>query len=241
MMRQLQKDAGAATLDALAEAPRFNQWMADTIRPYMQGRVLELGAGIGNLTKILAPDRDNRNSYLATDIDPVYLERLQALFPPGSSAVEVHRCDLTDARDFQRLEGQADTVICMNVLEHVRDDRAALAHIFAALRSGGRAILLVPQGPKLFGSLDVAVGHIRRYSEEELRSKIEEAGFQFEKLIPFNRISRPGWLWQGKVRKQTTLSARQMRRFDSLVWLWRRIDPLLPWRSLSLIAVAGKP
>ncbi len=84
--------------------------------------------------------------------------------------------------------------------------------------------MLVPHGQEIFGTLDMALGHYRRYSHEELKGKMEQAGFRVETILDFNRISRPGWYVTGKLLKRTTLSALQMKVFDRLVWLWRRVD-----------------
>ena len=133
-----------------------------------------------------------------------------------------------------------DTVVCLNVLEHIEDDMQGLRNIHSALRRDGRAIVLVPHGQEIFGTLDVALGHYRRYSHEELKDKMERAGFRVEKILNFNRISRPGWYVSGRILKSTTLSALPMQMFDQLVWLWRRIDQHLPWPPTSLIAIAVK-
>jgi SAM-dependent methyltransferase len=133
-----------------------------------------------------------------------------------------------------------DTVVCLNVLEHIEDDMQGLRNIHSVLRRDGRAIVLVPHGQEIFGTLDVALGHYRRYSHEELKGKMERAGFRVEKILNFNRISRPGWYVSGRILKRTTLGAMQMQMFDQLVWLWRRIDQHLPWPPTSIIAIAAK-
>jgi hypothetical protein len=133
-----------------------------------------------------------------------------------------------------------DTVICLNVLEHVEDDMSGLRNIHSTLAIKGRAIILVPQGQEIFGTLDEAVGHYRRYSEQELRQKMEAAGFQVEAVIMFNRISRFPWYVSGRIFKRKALGVGQMRLFDRLVWLWRKIDPFLPWKPISLIAIGRK-
>jgi SAM-dependent methyltransferase len=233
----LYKDPGARTLHALSAAPRFNRWMADTIRPHVRERVLEIGAGIGNLTRALVR---GRKRYAATDINPEHLARLKSRFVHRMN-LESHFCDLTRAEDFQPFLGDMDTVICLNVLEHVADDHAGLANIFSALSPGGRAIVLVPEGQSVFGTIDEALGHFRRYSEAELKTKMEQAGFQVEQIIRFNRVSRPAWFVSGRILKRRSLEWNQMRLYDRFVWLWRRIDKLLPWRPTSIIAIARKP
>ena len=133
-----------------------------------------------------------------------------------------------------------DTVVCLNVLEHVEDETAGLRNIHTALQPGGRAIVLVPHGQEIFGSLDTALGHFRRYTREELRQKMEQAGFRVERILDFNRISRPAWYVTGRLLKRKTISRFQLYVFDRLVWLWRRIDRHLPWPPTSIIAIAVK-
>lgn len=236
LFRDIYKDSGSETLEALSAAPRFNKWMAETIQPYVGSRIMEIGAGIGNLTRFLVP-RTKR--YVVTDVDQEHLARLTSRFQHRPN-VEVRRVDLRDPKDFSDLAGELDSVICLNVLEHIEDDLSGLRNIHSVLRSGGRAIVLVPQGQEIFGTLDAALGHYRRYSEDELRKKMEETGFQVERIIMFNRISRPAWFLSGRVLKRTALNRRQMRLFDRFVWLWRKIDRLLPWPSTSLIAIGVK-
>ena len=93
----------------------------------------------------------------------------------------------------------------------------------------------------MFGTIDVALGHFRRYSEAELKSKMEAAGFQVEQILRFNRVSRPAWFVSGRILKRTSLDWNQMRLYDRFVWLWRRIDRFLPWRPTSIIAIGRKP
>jgi glycosyltransferase involved in cell wall biosynthesis len=234
--KDIYKDSGPDILDALAGAHRFNRWMASVIQPYIGKRVLEAGAGIGNLTRILCPRRER---YIAADIDAEHLARLRARFQ-HRPRIEVRHCDLSNPVDFEPLTGTMDSVVCLNVLEHVEGEMASLRNIYTALQPGGRAIILVPQGQDIFGTLDTALGHFRRYSREELQQKMELAGFRVERILDFNRISRPGWYVTGRLLKRTTISRFQLRIFDRLVWLWRRIDNMLPWPSTSIIAIGVK-
>ncbi|HEY7337124.1 MAG TPA: glycosyltransferase [Bryobacteraceae bacterium] len=233
----LYKDPGAKTLHALSAAPRFNRWMADTIRPYVGQRVLEIGSGIGNLSRALLP---GRKRYLATDLNPEYLSRLSSRFTHRLN-LEAHRCDLTDRADFAPFANSMDTVICLNVLEHIEDDHLGLSNIYSALDHGGRALVLVPEGQSVFGTIDVALGHFRRYSEAELQKKMEAVGFQVERILRFNRVSRFPWFVSGRILKRTSLDWNQMQLYDRFVWLWRRIDRFLPWRPTSIIGIARKP
>lgn len=231
------KESGPEILHTLSGAYRFNLWMADTIRPFIGNRVLEIGAGIGNLSRCLAPRRE---VYVAADYDPEHVARLRSRLSHRPAFAAVH-CDLTSPGDFDEHEGRFDTVVCLNVVEHVEDDELALRNIFRALEPGGRAIILVPAGMEVYGELDRVLGHYRRYAEDELHAKMQQAGFEIEALLRFNRVTRPGWWWNGRILKRTRFSRLQLSLFDRLVWLWRRLDRFLPWGPTSLIAVGRRP
>jgi glycosyltransferase involved in cell wall biosynthesis len=235
--RDIYLESGAKILDSLAGTKRFNRWMADTVRPWLGTRVLELGAGIGNMSQHLSR---GRKTYVASDIDEEHMARLRVRFR-GRPNLEVCKCDLCDSEDFKPLLGGFDSVVCLNVVEHVKDDLRALRNIFSALKPGGRAIILVPQDQKAYGTLDEVLGHYRRYSEAQLRTRMEEAGFEVERMLHFNRVTRPGWRFNGQVLKRRSFSRFQLRVFDTLVPLWRRIDRFFPWPAVSVIAVGRVP
>jgi SAM-dependent methyltransferase len=210
--------------------------MGDTIRPYVGSQVLEIGSGIGNLTRQLI---GRRKRYFATDIEPEHLARLQTRFQHRPN-IRIRHCDLTRPADFDEFAGEMDSVVCLNVLEHIEDDLLALSNIRKALRPGGRAIILVPHDQKIFGTLDQVLGHYRRYSHEELRSKMEQQGFHVEQILEFNRVSRIPWYIQGTLLKRRNLGRTRMRLFDKTVWFWRAADPYLPVKPTSIIAIGQK-
>ena len=230
-------DAGHSSLDALSFAPKFNRWMADTILPYTGRRVLEIGAGMGNMTRHLSP---HRKRYVATDLSTDYVEHLRNLFR-HRPVVCIRQLDATNPEDFVAFERGMDTVICLNVLEHIEDDAATLTFIRTVLEPGGRLILLVPNDPKAYGTIDREIGHYRRYTPGLLSTLMTDSGFEVEDILKFNRVSMPAWRFTGQVRKARTLSRGALRVFDRFVWLWRRIDTALPWEPTSIIAIARRP
>ena len=110
--------------------------------------------------------------------------------------------DLTAPSDFAELRGRFDTVVCLNVVEHVEDDLLALRNIRSALEPGGRAVVLVPQDQSVYGTLDEVLGHYRRYSAAQLRKRMEEAGFEVERVFEFNQVTRPGWWLNGRIHNR---------------------------------------
>ncbi len=133
-----------------------------------------------------------------------------------------------------------DTVICLNVLEHVPADVASLAAMRVLLPAGGRLVLLVPSLPSLYGTLDEALGHVRRYTPAELRRKFLDAGFRLLHLEYFNLAGVPGWWLMGRVLKRRLIPAGSLSLYDALVPLFR-LERFLPWRvGQSLIAIGER-
>jgi SAM-dependent methyltransferase len=226
---------GSQILGRLNRAPRFTAWMADFIRPYIGERVLEIGAGTGNLTLQLIP----RKLYYASDINPHYLTYLENLIPDHPYL----RVGYTDGekQDSFPLQEKFDTVVCLNVVEHLSNDLGALRNIWDALEENGRAIVLVPCGPQLYGTLDKVLGHYRRYTKEQLAEVAARAGFQVEDVLPFNRAGSPAWWLNARVLKRTTFGLWQIKALNFLTPFFRLIDRFLPLPPLSLIAVLRKP
>ncbi len=177
---------------------------------------------------------------MATDLSPEYAEHLRNVFRHRPSLC-IHQLDATNPADFVPFECRMDTVVRLNVLEHIEDDAAALRSIRTLLMPGGRLILLVPNDPRAYGTVDKEIGHYRRYTPETLRKVTTEAGYEVEEILRFNRVSMPGWRITGQLLKARTLSRFSLRVFDRFVWLWRRIDNALPWEPASIIAIAKRP
>ena len=235
MIDDIYVQSDARILHALSGTHRFNTWLAEEISPYVGNVVLEIGAGIGNMTVRLLP----RDRYVCSDVEPLHLHGLKNLFFRRPN-VEVRHLDISASVEGGSFQEEFDTIICLNVLEHIQEQKRALANMYRLLRPGGRMILLVPNAPGLFCSLDVAVGHVRRYTREEIGSLITEAGFEVERTWYFNRVSTPGWVWNGKILRRHIFPRFQLKVYDLMVWFWKRIDSRLPWPSQSIILVAGK-
>jgi 2-polyprenyl-3-methyl-5-hydroxy-6-metoxy-1,4-benzoquinol methylase len=231
----MEDEYGSAILSELENAHRFNHWMGQTLRPFVGERVLEIGAGIGNLTSQFIP----RELYFASDINPHYIRHLQS-FANGKPYLHVLEVDAGEAEHFTSLKEKFDTALMVNVLEHVPDEALALRNLWSALEPGGRAIILVPQHPALYGTLDEVLQHRERYTAAKLESALTNAGFRVEKIFDFNRVSVPGWWFSGKVLRRTTFSRIQLQILEMVMPILSRIDRFWPWKGLSVIAVAVK-
>jgi SAM-dependent methyltransferase len=154
--------------------------------------------------------------------------------------VVVQRIDPEVPQNLAGLENCFDTVLCLNVLEYMDDPGYAVSLLRATLKAGGVLVVLVPQCPSLFGTLDESLGHKRRYSSREARQMLESEGFTVETLYNFNKAGTPPWLAYSRLFGSKHINKPVLKIFDKSVWLLRRIDVLMPWPGLSLIIVARK-
>jgi SAM-dependent methyltransferase len=226
---------GSNILVDLQSARRFNKWMADVLRPYLGKRVLEIGSGVGNLTKQFIP----REYYVAGDINPHYCRYLES-YAMGKPYLKPTLMDANDKNCFAPLRDKFDTVVMVNVLEHLKDEHEALLNVHSTLCPGGKAVILVPQHPALYGSLDQALEHRERYTREKLERDLEKAGFKVEKIFDFNRLSVPAWFVNGKVFRRKHFSRLQLKALELAMPVVRRFDRLWPWSGLSLIGIGLK-
>ena len=232
-------EPAAYDLETLAGTVRYNEWIYATMRPFLGTRLLELGCGTGNLTPLFL--RDGR-TVLAIDTDQRMLEALQANLGvrPG---LTVRRCAVQDL--VPEFTASFDSVVSSNVLEHIPDDAepAAIRATFELLKPGGTSVHWVPACPCVFGSLDRAFAHHRRYTKAGLAARFEQAGFRVERCRYWNSVGLLGWWWQGKVLKAQHIRPGAALFYDRCVvpvlrcvepWLW------LP-AGQSLCIVARKP
>ena len=213
---------------------RYNRWMFERLRRWIGRSVLEIGSGIGNLSAFLV----DRERLVLTDTREEYLSRLRQRFADRPN-VSVARLYLPD--DDRAVAGQRfDTVICLNVLEHVDDDLSALHAIRRLLGPGGRLVLLVPALQALYGTIDRALGHHRRYNRDGLADLLRATGFKLAHIEYFNLAGIPGWWWAGRVLRRDTIPGGSLKLYDALVPLFR-LERFIPWRvGQSLIAIGER-
>jgi len=228
-------DAGKKTLKRISRLSRYNTWLWEQVAPYAGKRVLEVGSGIGTMTRFLL----GRELVLATETDSQYLQRLQTAFADRPNVV-VRPFDLNDGLPEWLTEYHPDTVLCCNVLEHIENDEATLAHFAQLLPAGGRVVLIVPAVKRLYGEIDKAIHHYRRYDKNEIIAKLERAGFAVEETRFMNLLGLPGWYLNSCLLKRKTVPGLQARLNGFLVPLLRFEKQFsLPW-GMSLLAVGKK-
>jgi SAM-dependent methyltransferase len=227
---------GYATLEVIDRcAPNYNAWLGKRLRSHLGKRVLEVGAGIGTITQELLPGRE---LVIALEAEELYASRLLDRFR-GEPRVRVLHLSVEDTDWANLAQERLDSVVLSNVLEHIADDASAMRNFRTVLSAGGSIVILVPAIPALFGTLDEAVGHHRRYMPASLRSVIEGNGFHVERLEWLNLLGIPGWLLNGRLLRRRVVPASQLQVYDRLAPLLARVESIfrLPFGT-SLLAIA---
>jgi SAM-dependent methyltransferase len=227
-------DYGRGLLNNLTGTPQYVDWVTSLIRPHLGATILEIGAGLGNFSGRLM---GKKLQYVAAEKDPLYLHALRNRFLKTPS-VMVAELDPDNGPGYAGWAGQFESALCINLLETVGDPGMVLSALSTTLGPGGNIVVLVPHRPELFGPLDEGLGHKRRFSREQLRKLLNEAGFEVVDERDFNRIGSLSWWISGKILGQRKMNRVLLKLWDKTVWFWRRVDRLLPWSGLSLIAVA---
>lgn len=225
---------GRGLLNSLTGTPNYLSWLTRVLRPHLGDTVLEAGAGLGNMTGRLM---GKKLRYVAGEKDPLYLHALRNRFLRTPS-VTVCQLDPESPVDFEPWRGQFESVMCANLLETVEDPKAVLQSMASCLKPGGSLVALVPQGSRLYGSLDRGMGTKRRFDLPQMSQILSELGLTVEHAHQINKIGALGWWFSSKVLGRARISRPALKLWDKSVWILRRIDALLPWRGLSLVVVA---
>src|SRR5215471_6655556 len=226
---------GYYILANMRRARALNRWALAQFRPFVGTRVLEAGCGIGNFTELLL----DRERLVAVDSNPLYAEMLTWRFGHLEN-VRTVRFDLGDASAYGTLASErVNTIVVQNVLEDIEQDEPVLHASHDLLEPGGHVIVLVPAHMDMYGVADQALGHKRRYSQTDLHTKMQNAGFEVVQIEEFNRLG--GWAWELNNRiGRRQISAWQLRIFGWLLPIAKVMESMKVGRGLGLIAVGRK-
>jgi 2-polyprenyl-3-methyl-5-hydroxy-6-metoxy-1,4-benzoquinol methylase len=218
-------------------AANYNRWIYEQIAPYIGQRILDIGCAIGNITQFYL-DRDR---IIGLDVVDESLEVIRARFADYPN-FEAHHVDITTP-ELQRFASEnIDTVVMLNVLEHIEDDIGTLRGIWNVLVPGGRLLMLVPVIKALYGPMDKADHHYRRYSRAELNYKLRAANFEIEQQKYFNFLGIAAWFFTNHILRRTMAAPTQYSLFDKLVPILSRLEAIKPPPlGLSLVTICRKP
>jgi len=208
---------------AIAQADNYMRWLLSQFTPYLRGRILETGLGHGGYVEQLRP----YGAYIGIDIDEDSVSAAALRYPEQMFI----RGDICDPGVFQNPAlRNLDTIVTINVLEHIEDDRSAITNLIASLNSHGHLLVSVPALYALYNDLDRLAGHQRRYTTSMLRERLADLPVRIKRLCYFNPVGGLGW-WVNGLRSHTSLNSNavntQIRIFDKLVVpISRAVDPL---------------
>lgn len=229
------RNIGQETLQRLEQFNEYSEWIFEKISHDIGDRVLEVGSGMGSIAKRLT----NKPELVLSDKDERYLEVLRKRFARRSN-VKVMNYDI-EKYSPELAELQPDTIICLNVLEHVEDDVNVLRNFYKTLAPGGRLVLLVPASKALYSGIDRSLGHVRRYSREDLLRKLRDTGFEVGDMFFFNRVGWVGWFVAGKVFRSNRIGRTHIRIHKLILPLCKLFDRIPASFGLSLVGVSRKP
>ncbi|MBC7237454.1 MAG: methyltransferase domain-containing protein [Chloroflexi bacterium] len=223
----------------LGEADAYLEWLFKNLEPYIGQRVLDVGCAIGNITQFLLQDEKGtpRERVVGIDVAPEMVAEIRHRFRDRANFRAVV-CDITRPESQALAEERPDTVVCAHVLEHVYDDEAALRHMRALLPEGGRLILLVPVVKWVWGRLDEATGHQRRYTWRELEALLQRHGFAVEDHWYVNFLAIFGWFFTGRILRREIIPTGQYSLYNKLTPLLARLETWIrPPIGLSVACV----
>ena len=224
-------------LEELSSAVRYREYLFELISPFCGTSILEVGSGLGDFAAQFSPEQH----VIASDSDSSCIQSLTARFS-STPHVEISKVDI---REPIALSERVDTVLAINVLEHITDDGQAMKNAAAAVKPGGSIVLFVPAYPALYGQFDRLVGHVRRYTPSSLRHVVEDAGLNVRELRPVNFIGGIAWWVAVRLGKSTRPRPSLIRIYDRILvpivrLLERRIRPPFG-QSLFCVATIPRP
>ena len=225
-----------ASLDVLSDLYNYNHWLFNKVRPFIRGRVCEVGCGTGNITQFLL----NMPEVVGIEPSSKPLERVRARFAHHLN-LRFTACPLNECPNPDVPTGEFDTVVCMNVLEHIEDDVDALDRMRRLCSSRGRVVILVPAHMCIFGQLDRAVGHHRRYNRRSLQQVFERAGLRTTYSFYLNALGFFGWGLHSRILKRDQIAVDSGRLFNRLVPFLDAAERVIPPPFGQSVVTVGVP
>lgn len=224
---------GRETLESMSQAQAYNKWSMEKFKGFLKGKIIEVGCGIGNFTSTLS----QYGEVVGIDVEQEFILNFKK---NDNANIEVGYGDIEKAKYFFK-NIYFDTAVCINVLEHIKDDNKALENLYLLLKENGYLILLVPIHQFLFGEIDKSIGHLRRYDPDKLKRKLKDLGFTIVKSTKLNFLGAFGWFVAGRILKKRQVNRGKIKLFNLispfLLFLENIIEPPI---GTSVLIVARK-
>jgi 2-polyprenyl-3-methyl-5-hydroxy-6-metoxy-1,4-benzoquinol methylase len=232
---------GHLTLDVISEADNFNRWIYDTIKPYCKGNVLEIGSGVGNISRFFV---DDEKKIFLSDIRSAYCDMLRRKFSQKSNVLGVENIDLVNKKFDSLYAGQLgrfDTVFALNVIEHIEDDNLAIINCKKFLAKGGNLVVLVPAYQWLYNHFDRGLYHYRRYVKKQMCDLFQANDLTVKRSFYFNALGIAGWFVSAKFTNKPYIPKSQMIFYNRIIPFAKLLDNVVLSKiGLSVIVVGEK-
>jgi SAM-dependent methyltransferase len=208
---------GGRDLEAMSFAVRYHQWILQIFRPYLGTRIVEVGAGIGSFSELILELRPESLSLVepSKEMHLRLVERVRELNPVPQ--VFTFNSPFVEIAQQIRVTQRPDSIIYVNVLEHILDDEAELTAASEALIKGGRIFIFVPAMRWLYGGFDRAVGHFRRYTKGEVSEKCRRAGFIILSCRYLDLVGVVPWWLKYRLLNSNRLETPLVKMYDAYV------------------------
>jgi phospholipid N-methyltransferase len=233
MSKDIMPTYSGKELEILSFAINYYRWIVDAFEPYLGETIAEVGAGIGSVSKLLLGKRIKRLFAFepSHNMYPFLAEALRQ--EERAKAVN----DFFSSRYAQ--EG-FDSVVYINVLEHIQDDRTELTHARKMLNSQGHLLLFVPALAWLYSDFDEQIGHFRRYTKQELSALVRDVGFILVKAQYFDLAGIIPW-YINFVWLRNSIGSGSVSLYDKLVVpTMRLIESVVPPPIGKNVLLIGK-
>lgn len=226
-------EPGTKTLESMSQAIWYNRWTLRKFSQYLKGKILEIGCGIGSFSMYLS----KYGSLTAIDLNEEYVSNAKNRV---DGQVEVGLGDIEKGEYFFK-DRVFNTIVCINVLEHTKDDIKVIKNIHKLLAPEGFLVILVPAHRFLYNSIDDSIGHFKRYEKEELKKLLEKNNFEIVKLKKLNFLGSIGWFIAGKFFKEKKVSEGKIKIFNFISPFFLLLENLFePPFGTSILMIARK-
>lgn len=226
-------DNGKQTLESMSQAVWYNKWTVKKFESFLKGDILEIGCGIGNFTNFLK----KYGNVWAIDVVDSYIKQTSQIVGGG---INVGFGDIEKGKYFFTKQ-KFDTIVCLNVLEHIKDDKKALENMYGLLNKNGQLVLLVPAFDFLMGEIDRSIGHIRRYKKGVLEKNLEGIGFKIIKNRILNLLGAIGWWISSRLFSTNKINESNIKIFNLIAPLILPVEDLFePPLGTSILIIAQK-
>ena len=213
-------------LEAMSFAVNYHRWILDELKPFIGDHVVEVGAGIGSFTELLL-ELEPQSLALVEPSEMFYSLEVNTAERESKTDLSLYHSVFTEAAGAIVAKQRPDTIIYVNVLEHIEDDENELKAVFDTLADGGHCLIFVPALMSLYGEFDRKVGHFRRYSKRELEEKCRAAGFNIVRSFFFDIAGVLPWYMKYRVLNSDGLGSQAVTAYDNLVVpIMRRIEQI---------------